>query len=75
MTIEGMEDVIRDDARIVELRSNVRRAAESKLRNGVIDATELLGMITDETQARLASAYHEIQLIQYIYQLKQTLNR
>ncbi len=55
-----------DDARIVDLRSNVRKAAESRLRNGVIDATALLVKITDENQARLTAAYHEIQLIQSI---------
>lgn len=64
-----------DDARIVDLRSNVRKAAESRLRNGVIDATALLVKITDENQARLTAAYHEIQLIQSIYKLKNIINR
>ena len=66
---------MKEDSRIVELRANVRRAAEAQLENGVIDATALLSKITDENQARLASAYHEIQFIQSIYQLKYTLNR
>lgn len=73
--IGELEDVMKEDGRIVELRSNIRRAAESQLANGVIDATALLYKITDENQARLTSAYHEIQLIQSIYQLKYTLNR
>lgn len=73
--ISELESIMREDTRIVELRSNVRRAAESQLENGVIDATALLTKITDENQARLASSYHEIQLIQSIYQLKYTLNR
>ena len=66
---------MKEDARIVELRANVRRAAESQLENGVIDATALLSKITDENQARLSASYHEIQLLQTIYQLKYTLNR
>lgn len=73
--IEGIRSVMADDARIVDLRANVRLAAESQLKNGVIDATALLAKITDENQARLTAAYHEIQLIQDIYKLKNTLNR
>lgn len=73
--IREIEDLMKEDARIVELRVNVRRAAESQLENGVIDATALLSKITDENQARLSASYHEIQLLQTIYQLKYTLNR
>ena len=74
-TIDGLRAIMSDDARIVDLRSNVRKAAESRLRNGVIDATALLVKITDENQARLTAAYHEIQLIQSIYKLKNIINR
>lgn len=73
--ISELRDIMKEDFRIVELRANVRKAAESQLENGVIDATALLTKITDENQARLTSSYHEIQLIQSIYQLKNTLNR
>lgn len=73
--IEGIREVMKEDARIVELRENVRRAAESQLKNGVIDATALLSKINEETQAKLNSAYHRIQLVQNIYNLKNTLNR
>lgn len=66
---------MKDDARIVSLRQNVRAAAESQLNNGVIDATALLTKITDENLARINSTYHEIQLLQSIYQLKYILNR
>ena len=73
--IDGLRDVMKKDARIVMLRTGVRKAAESQLVNGVIDATALLAKITDETQARLSSLCHEIQLVQKIYQLRHTLNR
>lgn len=73
--IDELRDVMKKDARIVELRANVRKAAESQLANGVIDATGLLTKLTDEKQARLTAAYHEIQLLQSIYQLKHTLNK
>lgn len=73
--IRGIESVMKDDARIVELRRNVRVAAESQLRNGIIDATALTTKINDEIQASLAASYHTIQRLQAIYNLKNTLNR
>ena len=73
--IEGLKKVMKDDAEIIELRQNVRKAAESQLRNGIIDATALLSKITDENLARLTAKLHEIQYIQQIYNLKNTLNQ
>lgn len=73
--ISGLRSVMADDAKIIELRTNVRKAAESQLENGVIDATALLTKITDENQAKLTARFHEIQLIQEIYNLKYILNR
>lgn len=73
--IDGLKKIIKEDTRIVELRANVRRAAESQLTHGIIDATSLLTKINDETQAQLNQTLHEIQLLQTIYQLKNTLNR
>ena len=73
--IDELKAVMVKDDRIVELRHNVRMAAESQLDNGVIDATALLTKLTDEKQARLNASYHEIQLLQSIYQLKYTLNQ
>ncbi len=73
--IDGLKEVIKEDACIVRLRADVRKAAESQLANGIIDTTALLGKITDENQARITAACHELQLLQEIYQLKHTLNR
>ena len=73
--IDGIRSVMADDERIVTLRASVRQAAESQLKNGVIDATALLSKITDENLALLTARYHEIQLLQNIYKLKNTLNR
>ncbi len=73
--IARLHKAIADDARIVELRRSVRMAAESQLENGVIDATDLLRKITDETAAALARSTHEIELLQAMYRLKHTLNQ
>lgn len=73
--IDELKAVMKENDRIVELRTNVRKAAESQLDNGVIDTTDLLTKLTDEKQARLTASYHEIQLIQSIYKLKYMLNK
>lgn len=73
--IHSLEAQMQDDARIEALRANVRKAAESQLRGGVIDATALITKINDETQAALTAAYHRILLTQAICNLKNTLNR
>lgn len=73
--IARLRNAVADDDRIVRLRRSVRMAAESKLENGIIDATDLLRKITDETAAALGRSTHEIELLQAIYRLKHTLNQ
>lgn len=73
--INELKAIMKKNNRIVELRTNVRKAAESQLENGVIDTTDLLTKLTDEKKARLNASYQEIQLLQSIYQLKHTLNK
>ena len=73
--INELKAIMKENDRIVELRTSVRKAAESQLENGVIDAVGLLTKLTDEKQARLTASYHEIQLLQSIYKLKYTLNK
>ena len=73
--IARLRSAIEDDNRIVELRHSVRMAAESKLENGVIDATDLLRKIADETTATQNRSTHEIELLQATYRLKTTLNQ
>lgn len=73
--IKALRMQIKDDSRIIRLRANVREAAESQLKNGIIDATALLTKISDENIARLSALLHEIELIKEIYKLKYTLNQ
>lgn len=73
--IARLRKAVASDTRIVELRRAVRMAAESQLENGVIDTTDLLRKITDETTAALNRSTHEIELLQTLYQLKHTLNQ
>lgn len=73
--IARLRKALADDDRIVALRRSVREAAESKLRNGVIDTDDLLRKITDEAVAATARSAREIELLKTIYELKHTINR
>ena len=73
--ISRLRRALADDDRIVALRRSVREAAESKLRNGVIDTNDLLRKITDEASARSARSLREVELLKAIYVLKYTINR
>ncbi|MGN0223299.1 MAG: TolC family protein [Muribaculaceae bacterium] len=73
--VAQLQQIVSDDAQIVALRTSVREAAEVRLANGVIDTTDLLARITDEATAAVNAAYHQIQLVQTIYQLRHTLNQ
>lgn len=73
--IARLRKALEDDDRIVELRRSVGLSEESKLKNGVIDATDLLKTISEETTAALNRTTHEIELLQAIYKLKTILNQ
>lgn len=73
--IERLRRALADDDRIVALRRSVREAAESKLRNGIIDTNDLLRKITDEQSAAVARSAREIELLKTIYELKHTINQ
>ena len=78
--IELSENVVRyrrlmaDDEEIITLRSQVRKAVESKLAHGIIDVNELLREINAENAARLQQSMHEIEMLKEIYNQKFTAN-
>jgi outer membrane protein TolC len=61
---------IENDDRIVELRGNVRRAAEIKLENGTITTSELLQKIAEESNALSTRSVHQIELRKAQYELQ-----
>lgn len=73
--IVRIRTALKDDDRIVELRGNLRAAAEARLEEGVIDMNDLLSKISDESAAKIARSTHEVELMKAIYDLKHTLNR
>lgn len=73
--ITSMKEVIKNDEKIVALRRSVIRAAQSQLRNGVIDTNSLLSKITDMELAENDRTLHNIELTKSIYNLNHIQNK
>lgn len=67
--------MLEKDDEIIRLRSSIRLAGEEQYRNGTIKMTDLMDMIDDEHNARLARSVHHIQLLMAIYDLKNTVGQ
>ena len=66
--------MIQGNDEIIALRTNVRKAAESKLAHGIIDVNSLLREINNENAAKTQQAIHEIDMLKEMYNLKYTNN-
>ena len=73
-SIDRYRRLMADDEEIITLRSQVRKAAESKLRHGIIDVNDLLREINAENAARVQQSMHEIEMLKEMYELKYTVN-
>jgi len=67
-------DLLKYDDEIINLRNNVKKAAEVKVANGIITVTDLLKEVTSEDMAKQDKIQHEIELLQSVYNLKYTTN-
>ena len=72
--ISRYKQLMNDDAEIISLRAEVRKAAESKLSHGIIDVNDLLREINQENAARVQQSMHEIEMLKEIYDNKFTTN-
>ena len=64
----------RTDDEIIMLRTNIRKAAESKLSHGIIDINNLLREINNENAAKIQQTIHDIEMLKEMYNLKYTNN-
>ena len=62
------------DDEIIMLRTNIRKAAESKLSHGIIDVNNLLREINNENAAKIQQTIHDIEMLKEMYNLKYTNN-
>ena len=72
--IEQYRQLMNEDAEIINLRTSVRKAAESKLSRGIIDVNDLIKEINNENAAKKQLSIHEIEMLKEIYNLKNTIN-
>ena len=72
--IDQWRNLIKSDDEIIQLRHNVKMAAEAKVANGTMSVTDLIREITAENQAMVNKSLHQVQLMQAVYNLKNTTN-
>lgn len=72
--ITRYNNLLQTDREIVDLRSSVRKAAESKLVHGIIDINDLLREINDENAAKVQMSTHLIERLKLLWNKKLTLN-
>lgn len=59
--IARYRQMVNTDDEIIQLRTSVRKAAESKLAHGIIDVNELVKEINAENAARVQQSIHQIE--------------
>ena len=72
--ISRYQTMMKSDDEIIVLRTNIRKAAESKLTHGIIDVISLLREINNENAAKTQQSIHEIDMLKEMYNLKYTNN-
>lgn len=73
--IARMHKALDSDRQIVELRSGIRKTAESQFGHGTIDTATLIKRIAEETAAQNSLNIHEIELLKTEYELRHTVNQ
>lgn len=68
--IQKLKKMMSRDDEIIQLRNRVKKASESKYKNGVYQTNELIRDINAENQARQTKALREIQYLMNIYEYK-----
>lgn len=71
--ISRCRQLMADDAEIIALRAEIRRAAESKLAHGIIDANDLVREINNENKARVEQCIHEIEMLKAMHDWQTTV--
>ena len=69
-----LRQTLKDDSEILQLRTDVRKAAEERLNSGVIDASDLMQKINEESDASLQKSIHQIELLQALYRQEKMEN-
>lgn len=73
--VDKARKMLEKDDEIVALRTSIRESGEEQYKNGIIRMTDLMDMIDQEHNARIARSIHHIQLLMAVYDMKNTLGQ
>jgi hypothetical protein len=73
--INKLEELIRFDAGIIELRTSIKNTALAQLEHGVINSSDYLREVNAEDSAKQTQLLHEIQLLMGQYDQKTTTGK
>lgn len=73
--IEKARDILEQDKEIIRLREEIRISGEEQYAEGVITMIDLMDMIDNEHDARVAESIHQVQLLMEICKLKNTVGQ
>ena len=67
-----LQDQIKEDLRLIEIRTYMKRTAENRLENGIITVSDFISEVDNEVIAKQNLSLHQIQLMQIINNIKIT---
>ncbi|WP_435354598.1 TolC family protein [Emticicia sp. SJ17W-69] len=67
-----LQDQIKEDQRLIEIRTYMKQTAENRLENGVITVSDFISEVDNEVIAKQNLSLHQIQLMQIINNIKIT---
>lgn len=73
--ISKLEELIRSDNNIIQLRTRIKNTALTQLEYGVINSSDYLREVNAEDQAKQTQLLHEIQLLMALYDQQTTTGK
>jgi len=73
--IKKYQELLQSDDEIISLRQGIQRTTEVKVENGTASASDLVRDLNAVNRSMLDKALHEMQMLQAIYNLKNSTNQ
>jgi hypothetical protein len=70
-----LQDQIKEDLRLIEIREYMKKTAEKRLENGVITVSDYISEVDNEAIAKQNLSLHQIQLLQIVNNIKITTGK
>lgn len=61
--IRKLDEMLKQDEQIIQLREKITRTASVQMDNGVVTSSEYISRLNEETQAKISRELHQIQLV------------